>query len=273
MKRTLSVFLLILLLGSAVPANALVKRSLEINAAFSMLEADNPFLARYNQITGADIQARYPLGLPYMFGGKDEQNLMMVWYSRETTRNFTKGEKYLYGFDCSGFTNWINFMSGKPQHDSLSQMIENRGLYRANQLDVSGLPLDTLYQTLQVGDFLVASATGHHIMMYIGTLADFGYTAEDAPELKDYLTYPLVVHSGLCPPYAQRYQDYIDENGLDCKTTDGGVAISIVGVPVYSAPHHLYTQNYDHYYFDLDGYFLRIYDIYNTSAYVWFRMR
>ncbi|MFH1513141.1 MAG: hypothetical protein ABIG45_07275 [Bacillota bacterium] len=272
MKRVIAAVLAFALLCGAASASAQLRRSLELNAAFSMLEEGNPFLARYNEITGAAVQARYPLGLPYMFGGKDAEKLMTVWYATETTKNFIQGKKYLYGFDCSGFTNWINFEAGKPQHDSLDQMIENRGLYRQNQLDVQGIPFDALYQALEAGDFLVASADGRHIMMYVGTLSDFGYTAEDAPELKSYLTCPLVVHCGLCPPYRDRYAAYIAANGLDCNTTDGGVAVAIVGMPATDAPHTLYQDHYDHYYFDLDGYMLRVYDIFDTTAYVWFRM-
>ena len=272
MKKTLAVLLILTLLCAALPASALVEWSLELNAAFSMLEEGNPFLTRYNEITGAGVEARYALGLPYMFGGKDFENLMLVWYATETTKNFIEGKRYLYGFDCSGFTNWINFESGKPQHDSLEQMITNRGLYRSNQLNMKGIPFDLLYQELQVGDFLVANAGGRHIMMYIGTMEDFGYTAEDAPELQNYLTYPLFVHCGLCPPYAERYQTYIDANGLNCNTTDGGVAITITGMPVNEAPHYIFQDHYDHYYFDLNGYFLRVYDIDATTSYVWFRM-
>ena len=136
---------------------------------------------------------------------------------------------------------------------------------------MKGIPFDRLYQSLEVGDFLVANAGMRHIMMYIGTLADYGYTVADAPELADYLTYPLLTHCGLCPPYRDRYQAYIDQYGLDCNTTDGGVAVTIVGVPVANAPHYLRQDHYDHYYFDLNGYFLRIYDIFDTSSYVWFR--
>jgi hypothetical protein len=272
MKRMLAVFLVSALVSGIVSASALVKQSLELNAAFSMLEEGNPFLARYNEITGADIRARYPLGMPYMFGGKDYDKLMTVWYATETTKNFIEGKKYIYGFDCSGFTNWINFEAGKAQHDSLEQMITNRGLYRSNQLNMKGIPFDLLCYELQVGDFLVANAGGRHIMMYIGTMEDFGYTAEDAPELRDYLTYPLLVHCGLCPPYAARYAAYIAENGLGCNTTDGGVAVAITGMPVSEAPHYLHQDHYDHYYFDLNGYFLRVYDIDATTSYVWFRM-
>lgn len=271
MKRIVIVVVTFLLLCWGCAAHAVVVRSLELNAAFSMLEQDNPFLARYNEITGADLKARYPLGLPYMFGGKDASHLLSPWYVTETTKNFIKGEKYLYGFDCSGFTNWINFEAGKPQHDSLDQMITNRGLYRRNQLDLQDIPFEALYTQLQVGDFLVTHAGSRHIMMYIGTLADYGYTAEDAPELKDYLTYPLLVHCGLCPPYHDRYAAYIQQNDLNCNTTDGGVAITIVGIPIADAPHHIFQDHYDHYYFDLNGYFLRIEDIFDTTSYVWFR--
>jgi cell wall-associated NlpC family hydrolase len=271
MKKTAAVLLAFALLCGVFPASALVERRLELNAAFSMLEEGNPFLVRYNEITGANIKARYPLGLPYLFGGKDFDKLMTAWYATDSSKNFTIGRKYLYGFDCSGFINWINFESGKPQLDTLEQMITNRGLYRDNQLDVDYIPFSHLWETLQVGDFLVANEGSRHIMMYIGTLSDYGYTAEDAPELKDYLTYPLLIHCGLCPPYAARYQAYIDQNGLNCNTTDGGVAVSIVGMSVADAPHYLYQDHYDHYYFDLNGYFLRVYDIQSASSYVWFR--
>lgn len=272
MRRTAAVLLVTMLVCLLLPATAQVQKSLELNAAFSMLEEGNPFLARYNEITGAGIEARFPLGLPYLFGGRDFDRLLTVCHATDSSKNFTQGETYLYGFDCSGFTNWINFSCGKPQHDTLEQMITNRDKYRDNQLSVAGIPFDRLYEVLKVGDFLVANAGGRHIMMYIGTLSDFGYTAQSAPELAEYLTYPLLVHCGLCPPYGERYQTYIDRNGLDCHTTDGGAAVTIVGVPVTDAPHHVFADHYDHYYFDLDGYFLRIYDIEEATSYVWFRM-
>ena len=272
MKQMTLAVLVALLLCAAFPASALVERSMELNAAFSMLEEGNPFLARYNEITGANVKARFPLGVPYFYGGRDEDKLLTLSYTSDFSKNFVEGKQYIYGFDCSGFTNWINFETGKPQHDTLEHMITNRGLYGRNQLNTKGIPYDLLYQTLRVGDFLVANAGSRHIMMYIGTLSDFGYTAADAPELAEYLTCPLLVHCGLCPPYGERYQAYIDANGLHCNTTDGGVSITIVGIPASDAPHYVHADHYDHYYFDLDGYFLRIYDLENASSYVWFRM-
>jgi hypothetical protein len=271
MKKAAALLLVLAFLFAALQACALVERSLELNAAFSMLEEGNPFLERYNGITGAEIEARFPLGVPYLFGGKDESRLLTVCYATDSSKNFTKGEPYLYGFDCSGFTDWINFQAGKPKLDTLEQLITNRGLYGKNRVDVRDIPPAELYKVLRVGDFLVANAGRRHILMYIGTLADYGYTAEDAPELKDYLTYPLAVHCGLCPPYGERYAAYIRENALDCNTTDGGVAVAIVGVPVSDAPHSVTAYNYEHYYFDLNGYFLRIYDLSEATSTVWFR--
>ena len=58
MRKGFAVLLIMILIGALAPASALVERGLELNAAFSMLEEGNPFLARYNEITGADIQAR-----------------------------------------------------------------------------------------------------------------------------------------------------------------------------------------------------------------------
>ncbi len=272
MKQTAAILAVCIVLCALLPADALVEKSLELNAAFSMLEEGNPFLQRYNEITGANIEARFPLGAPYLFGGRDVDRLLTVCRATDSSKNFTQGEAYLYGFDCSGFTNWINFMCGKPQHDTLEQMITNRGKYRDQHLSVTGIAYDRLCEVLRVGDFLVASAGGRHIMMYIGTLADFGYTAQSAPELAGYLSYPLLVHCGLCPPYGERYQAYIDQNGLDCHTTDGGVSVAIVGVPIADAPHYLYADHYDHFYFDLDGYMLRVYDLEEATSYVWFRM-
>jgi hypothetical protein len=273
MKRCLLMVIALVLMLTALPAAAQVERHPELDAAFSMLEEGNPILTRYNEITGADIKARYKYGMPYMFGGKDEDNLMKVKKCLETTKFFRKGKTYVYGFDCSGFTNWINKQVGKPEHDSLQNMILQKGKYgEKNHLPVKDLPFDELPKHLQVGDFLVGKHSARHIMMFIGTLADYGYTAENAPELADYLDYPIVVNSGKNPFYGERYEKYIKENGLKCNTTNGGVCIYIVGVPTDKAPHSVPSGKETLYYFDLGDYMLTIYDIFTCNSYVWFRM-
>lgn len=273
-KRFLVLLLLVsLLLPGPLAALAELKRAPELDAAFSMIEEGNIFLERYNQITGADIKPAYTYGLPYFFGGKDTKYLMTVRKPLETTRYYSPKRQYVYGFDCSGFTNWINLETGKPKHDSLSSMILHYTKYKKNHLDIKKLPFDQLYKHLQVGDFLVAKTRARHIMMYIGTLADYGFTAENAPELKDYLLYPLVIHDGPNFFYPGRYEKYIEEKGLkNTTTTNGGVMISIIGVPEKAMPLKTESNRETYFYFELEGYPLTLYDLAKSTSYVWFRM-
>ena len=181
MKKRLLLCTVIALVLFHTTAYALVEQNILLDTAFSMLEAGNPILERYNKITGADVQVGYELGLPYFYGGRKESLLMTIAEAQETTYSFTQGERYIYGFDCSGYTNWINSKTGRPQHDTLEYMITKYWKYRDNQLPVKDIAYDQLKDYLQVGDYLVANHNGRHIMMYIGTLADYGYTAEDVP--------------------------------------------------------------------------------------------
>ena len=272
MKKRLLLCTVIALVLFHTTAYALVEQNILLDTAFSMLEAGNPILERYNKITGADVQVGYELGLPYFYGGRKESLLMTIAEAQETTYSFTQGERYIYGFDCSGYTNWINSKTGRPQHDTLEYMITKYWKYRDNQLPVKDIAYDQLKDYLQVGDYLVANHNGRHIMMYIGTLADYGYTAEDVPHLAAYLDYPILIHCGSNPMYTERYTQYIEENNLNCHTTIGGVAICIVGMHPQDASHVYLGEEYYTVCFDLDGYVLTIYDIYSTSSYVWFRL-
>ena len=272
MKKGLSLLAALVVLVSFAPAQALVERSPLLDTAFVMLEEGNPILERYNGITEANVEPRYKYGMPYMFGGKSEEYLMKVWKAWETTTYFRAGEKYVYGFDCSGYVNWVATQNGLPELDSLSNMILKWGLYGdTNHLPIKDVPYDELKDHLTVGDYLVGKHRGRHIMMYIGTLSDYGYTAEDVPELADYLDYPILINSGSNPFYYQRYTKYIEENGLDCNSTNGGVCIYIVGVPLDQAPHSIENNRQTFYYFDMDGYMLTVYDIFSCTSYVWFR--
>jgi hypothetical protein len=271
MKKGLALLLLMFLLFPVTGASALVERNLLLDTAFVMLEENNPILERYNEITGADIQARYPLGVPYFFGGKDPERLMTVGHAVETMNTYVDGQRYIYGFDCSGYTDWINAQTGRPHNDTLEYMITKYGQYKENQLPIKDVPYDQLKDYLQVGDYLVTKVNRRHIMMYVGTLADYGYTAQDAPELADYLSYPLLIHCGKNPSYGERYAKYIADNGLNCIEPSGGVAFTIVGMPVEDVPHYVRAYKSDTYYFDLDGYMLTVQDMSITTSYVWFR--
>ena len=119
MKKLTALLVLVLTMGlSILPAQAEVERSKLLDAAFSMLEEGNDFVRRYNEMTGAEVTATFVDGCPYFFGGKaDDETTLTRLFSRaplyskreiwEQTRFYDKGSYYLYGLDCSGFTQWV----------------------------------------------------------------------------------------------------------------------------------------------------------------------
>lgn len=288
MKKICTIFLVFLLFLTITPSLAEVERSPFLDAAFRCLEKDNVFQRRYNEITGANVESIMELGIPYYFGGRDMDRITSRYpeYSTykcwETTKFYRKDQRYIDGFDCSGFTKWIYSEVGMPEHDSLSNMIlkweyERNGSHLYNHRPGHEMPpYDQLKDTLQVGDLLVAKHGARHIMMYIGTLNDYRFTAEEVPELAEYLDYPLVIHCGPSPVYGARFQEYIDNAGdfyRTVKTTNGGVEVSILGIPLDKAPIQEHVQIDDFSYFLLsDGnYPLTIWDLPSCTSFCWFR--
>lgn len=171
-KLTALLVLMLTMVLSILPAQAEVERSKLLDAAFSMLEEGNDFVRRYNEMTGAEVTATFVDGCPYFFGGKaDDETTLTRLFSRaplyskreiwEQTRFYDKGSYYLYGLDCSGFTQWVYAEAGLPKHDSLSNMILQYGKYGKNHVyshrKGKGMPsYDKLAENLQVGDLLVA---------------------------------------------------------------------------------------------------------------------
>ena len=146
MKKMTALLMLVLTMGLCIlPAQAEVERSKLLDAAFSMLEEGNDFVRRYNEMTGAEVEATFVDGCPYFFGGKaDDETTLTRLFSRaplyskreiwEQTRFYDKGSYYLYGLDCSGFTQWVYAEAGLPKHDSLSNMILQYGKYGKNHV-------------------------------------------------------------------------------------------------------------------------------------------
>ena len=138
-------------------------------------------------------------------------------------------------------------------------------------------PWDELASHLVPGDLLVGKLHGaRHVMMFCGTLRDFGYTAEEVPELAPYLDYALVIHCGPNFAYTTRIQAWLDaqtDSYYDgVLTTDGGVAVSIIGVPFADAPHQEHLGVTDFAWFDLpDGTPLTIWDLPSATSFCWFR--
>lgn len=305
MRLTKSLFALLLAMMTlfSVPAPVqaeetvkLVQRDPLLDAAFSMLEEGNPFLNAYNEITGANVTVHFKYGLPYFFGGTYDYmiNGKQHLFSREPeyakrtcweqTKFYDKGKVYLYGLDCSGYTRWIYNEVGWPRHDKLSAMINEYGKYGKTNHVYSHRPgkemppYGELAATLQLGDLLVAKEGARHVMMFIGTLREFGFTAQTAPELADYLDYTLVIHSGPNPDYGPRMQKYLDEHADDpyynnINIPNGGVNVSIIGVPVNDAPHQVEDSNVLYHYFELpDGYKITIWDLEAATSFCWFRI-
>ena len=304
MKKLLSLLLVaVLALGlMAGSALALVEENPCLNAAFSMLEKDNIFLRRYNDITGANIQPVFEYGMPYYFGGQDANYILQKapQYTKVTvgadtggTKFFKVGMTFIRGFDCSGYTKWICRQAGLNEfgekgHPGLQAMIlddiykENNHIFsggsKAVKLKSKPMPAyDQLKDTLIVGDMLVSNDGSRHIMMYIGTLRDYGFTAEEVPELADYLDYPLVIHDGPSPVAGERFQKFIDENSYysNCNTTNGCVNVSIVGDLSKVAPNHirqLQKKDYDYFLIDNGTCPLTVRDLTKATSFCWFRV-
>lgn len=297
-KRLAALLMAVLTLNcfaASAEETKLVQRSDLLDTAFTMLEEGNAFVAAYNQITGAQVEPHFKYGLPYFFGGncEDMVNGEMRVFSRgdvyakrkiwEQTHFYDKNKYYLYGFDCSGYTRWIYQEVGWPRHDTLSAMVNQYVKYGKNHVyshrkGKEMPPYNELAENLQVGDLLVGKHGARHVMMFIGTLEQFGFTAETAPELKDYLDYTLVIHCGPNPDYDERMQMFLDEHADDSyydnvNLPDGGVAVSIIGVPMEDAPHHGTDNETDFAWFELpDGYKITIWDVEACTSFAWFRI-
>ncbi len=290
-RMTFLVVGLILMVMAASCAQAEVERNPILDTAFSCLEKDNIFLRRYNELTGADVQPLFEAGIPYFFGGQDTKKLFASYphYAQrdclESAGHYIKGEKYLFGFDCSGFCRYVYAENDLGDIDTLSNMILHHRYYPKEMGgDGSHLynhrtgmpPYEELAKELQVGDLLVGKFRARHILMFIGTLRDYGFTEEELGEaLAPYIDYPLAIHCGPNPQYEERIQQVIDGNSRyrKCTTTDGGVAVSIIGVPLDKTTHQVPDGNTTLGYFliDNDSYWLTSWDVGTCTSYCWFR--
>ncbi len=300
----------------AAPADdaRLIKQNPYLDIALACLEEGNPFLVRYNEITGAGIVPMLKTGMPYYFGGQDFSRLLTVGKLWETTRYGIKGKKYVYGFDCVGFVRYIQTQMGDPLIPSLSTMILKRTDkaykdYCLSEVMELTVPVSTSYNSTQItvapgkrikkpkkypeaeteheiftgvsemlepGDLLAANHGGRHVMMYMGTMRQYGYTEETAGEMAGYLDYPLFINCVWNPDYVPRMEAYIAENGLDALPNKGGVCVTVVGMRYKDAPHitkdtERVKRPKDFYYYIVEDYHLSVLDLSAASSYVWWR--
>ncbi len=253
-----------------------------LNAAFSLLEPGNPFMIRYNQATGESVEARMPLGVPFLWGGRTASHVFAkqpdyvvqaAW--QNSPAYYRAGLKYLYGFDCYGFVAWAwEEACGMPmaRTDELLQDYDRH----IRSSDGRKMPaLGRMHRILIPGDLLMIEHPGRHIAIYIGTLRMYGYTAEEVPELAAFLDDPLVIHATVNAQIADRFADLI-QNGLPkysvATVTDGGVCVSLVSADSRTAPHTVRQQNQDTRYYELpDGTWLTVLGWQEVTRYCWYR--
>ena len=274
MLRRISVgFLLICILSGILPAQAEVERNAYLDVAFTCLEEGNPFLIRYNDMTGAQVEPMIPMGVPYFFGGQNANALFKVKKLTQKSTHGKVGDKQICGFDCIGFTRWIQQQLGEKPSPSLSSMVNEWYKYQDYRMDHLNDYTDfaLLADQLQPGDFFVGKQQGRHILMYMGTLKDYGYTESTAGEMSHLLDYPLFINCGNDPRYIERTQRYIDENHLNCLPNKGGVTVTVIGPRSEDAPHLRQDGADDYYYYDVGGYFISVYDIHKCTSFVWWR--
>ena len=246
-----------------------------LSMAFTLLETGNPFQARYNLITGEQVASRLAYGIPYFWGGRSENYVFgkepdyVVLPAWQDSRVYYKANtEYLFGFDCVGFVAWV---WQKTQGTELPNAAE---LLRIAGREIPELPAGT---KLQIGDLLLMEHPGRHVAMYVGTLRMYGYTEEEVPELREELDSPLVMHSTVNASISDRFA-YLMENGLPkyrrATVTDGGVCVSLLCESAEIAPHHVFQQKQDTWYFVLpDRTWLTVLPLEGAERACWIRLR
>lgn len=231
-----------------------------LNVALTMMEENNPILRMYNENCGGSVQARYQYGVPYLFAGARESTLLKIRYASQNSNYYFTDKRYLGGFDCIGFARWLHNQVGMKKLPAISEMPDQNKKYLVN---VKGKSFPEWAEEMKVGDAIgmAYKGGGYHVMIYIGTLRDFGYTQEKLGDmLAPYIDYPLVIHCGMNNYHTAWYTQYLEENNIKgVVPPDGGVTISLLGVPYDDCP---YTETMwegtknvkTFYWFDLEGY-------------------
>lgn len=235
-----------------------------LNIAFTMLEENNPILLAYNQKLGGTAVARFRYGCPYLWAGFNESSLLRARHPSSDSNYYFTDKLYLGGFDCIGYTRWVHAQAGMKRLPAIS---ESRNAPSSSRVDaVKKLPYDQWQSVLKVGDALNLHYKngGYHTGLYIGTLRDFGFDESDLGLLAPYADHPLLIHCGMNNFHTAWYTQYLSDNRLTSVTPpDGGVTISILGIPYDKAP---FTETMwqgtrnvkTFYWFDLAGYNLTL---------------
>ena len=208
-------------------------------AGLSMLEADSPFIERYDDTADSLMAASLPLGVPYYYAGGTEEKFLRRFFPSTTTNYYQDSHMYLCGLDCVGMTHLVYEKCGLERHPSISDLLRDGVGSRALKgNDPSRWPM-----LLKPGDLIAVKHGTFHIMMYVGTLRQFGWKAASAGEAAELMDAPLVIHCGGNPFYHERYRQYIAEQGFrNTYPPDGGVTVSVIRKTDKDAPHSTDTD-------------------------------
>ena len=247
-----------------------------LNIAFSMLEETNPILLAYNQTQGGSAVARFQYGCPYLWAGFNESSLLRARHPSSNSNYYFTDQLYLGGFDCIGFTRWVHAQAGMKKLPAIS---DTQKMGKASLVDVKKLPYEKWHTVLKAGDAVNMhyKGGGYHTGLYIGTLRDYGFEADTLGDLAPYIDYPLMIHCGMNNFHTAWYTQYLSDNGLTSVTPpDGGVTISLLGVPYADCPNTETmwqgTKNKKTFWwFDLAGYNLTVITP-TDGSYAWFNV-
>ena len=207
--------------------------------SLSMLEADSLFIERYDDTADSLMTASLPLGVPYYYAGGTEEKFLHRFFPSTTTNYYKDTHMYLCGLDCVGMTHLVYEKSGLERHPSISDLL-HRGVGHdaLKKNDPLNWPM-----LLQPGDLIAVKHGTFHILMYLGTMRQFGWKESTAGEAAPLLDAPLVIHCGGNPFYYERYRQYIREKGFNnTYPPDGGVTVSVVQQTDRNAPHSTDTS-------------------------------
>lgn len=208
------------------------------DASLSMLEEGNPFILAYDNTAGSLLTASLPLGVPYYYAGSSEEKILRRFYPETVTRYYRADRMYFGGLDCVGMTRLVYQKSNMERHPSIAAILD-RGIGTAA---LKGRDPSEWPSLLLPGELFCVRHGTYHIMMYLGTLRQFGWTEADAGEAAPLLDEPLVIHCGGNLFYYDRYLTYIREQGFrDTFPPDGGVTVSVIRQTNKDAPHTVTT--------------------------------
>ena len=264
-----------------------VQRCDLLDQAFALVEEGNPFQARYNLLTGADVRSIFPLGVPYFWGGRSYRVMterLPLYTTREAWQSspvfYRQGTVYLYGYDCVGLVKGVYSLAGRPVEGTLvGKRAKEYCLAGAHIYcdDAHPLPEDwtEAARNMRVGDIMVIHHPGTHAMMYMGTLREYGYTEEQLPALRDYLDHPLMLQCGENHYAYLRFQSLIeaseDPRTAGASPPDGGVGVCILGVAPEDAELVLEYHDAVSRGFDVEGCCVTLMGFGNVTDYIVYR--